>query len=184
MSRREDPEITIRDTLVLTSWPGSPAIKVEELITDPLEKVIAEIAEVDVIESKSMVGLSVIQIAADDRVINTDQVWDDIRAKVNSVQHKMPLGSQPSFVNSDFGDVFEIVIALHQVPLDGQENIDHPYSSRELEIYAERIEDELELIDAVAKVELWGVQPEHIYVEIDSADWAKLNITASQLTNR
>jgi len=181
MPRREDPEITIRDTLVITAWPGAPADRVEELITDPLEKVIAQITEVDVIESKSMVGLSVIQIAVDDRVTNTDQVWDEIRAKVNTVKSKLPLGSEPPFVNSDFGDVYEIVIALHQVPLDGQQDIEHPYSPREFEIYAERIEDELEVINSVAKVEFWGVQPERIYVEVDSADWAKINFTASQL---
>ena len=139
MSRREDPEITIRDTLVITAWPGAPADRVEELITDPLEKVIAQITEVDVIESKSMVGLSVIQIAVDDRVTNTDQVWDEIRAKVNTVKSKLPLGSEPPFVNSDFGDVYEIVIALHQVPLDGQQDIEHPYSPREFEIYAVKL---------------------------------------------
>ena len=49
MSRREDPEITVRDALVITSWPGAPATKVEELVTDPLEKVIAQIPEVQTI---------------------------------------------------------------------------------------------------------------------------------------
>lgn len=181
MSRREDPEITIRDTLIITVWPGASAEKVEELITDPLEKIIAQITEVDVIESKSMVGISVIQIAADDRVNDTDQVWDDIRAKVNSVQNTLPSGSQPSFVNSDFGDVYEIVLSLHQIPLDDKQNIEHPYSPRQLEILAERVEDELEVINSVAKVEFWGVQPERIYVEVDSADWAKINLTANQL---
>lgn len=181
MSRREDPEIIIRDTLVITSWPGASADKVEELITDPLEKIIAQITEVDVIESKSMVGLSVIQIAIDDRVNDTDQVWDEIRAKVNSIEDSLPLGSQRPFVNSDFGDVYEIVLALHQTPIDGKQRIEHPYTPRQLEIFAERIEDELELIDSIAKVEFWGVQAERIYVEVDSADWAKINFTANQL---
>ena len=30
MSRREDPEITIRDALVITVWPGASATRVEE----------------------------------------------------------------------------------------------------------------------------------------------------------
>ena len=55
MSRREDPELTIRDALVVTAWPGAPATRVEELITDPIEDVIVEIAEIATIESKSMV---------------------------------------------------------------------------------------------------------------------------------
>ena len=181
MSRREDPEITIRDALVITGWPGASAEKVEELITDPLERIIAEIAEVDLIRSKSLVGVSIIQVTLDDLVRDTDQVWDDLRAKVVTGQAKLPRSADPPFVNSDFGDVYEIVFALHQVPLPGSVRIEHPYSPRELEIVAERVEVELELIDQVAKVEFWGVQPERIYVEVDSADWAKISMTASQL---
>jgi multidrug efflux pump subunit AcrB len=177
MSRREDPEITIRDALVLTPWPGSPATKVEELITDPLEKGMAEIAEVQTIESKSLVGLSIIQVTTDDTVTDTDQVWDEVRAKVGRVRSRLPQGSLPTVVNSDFGDVYEIVLALYQ----GRQWIDQPYTPRQLEIMAERIEDEVELIDSVAHVDFWGVQPERIYVEVDSADWAKINVNASQL---
>ncbi len=179
MPRREDPELIIRDALIITSWPGAPAIRVEELITDPIEDVIVEIAEVETVKSKSMVGLSVIQVSADDAVMETDQVWDDVRAKVESIRGKLPLGSAAPFVNSDFGDVYEIVFALHQTPLDGAG--DYRYSPRELELLAERIEEEIELIDSVARVEFWGNQPERIYVEIDSADWARLAITTEQL---
>ena len=181
MSRREDPEITIRDALIITSWPGAPATNVEELVSDPLEKVIAEIPEVDTITSESLVGLSVIQVTADDRVTDTDQVWDDVRAKVRAVQPKLPQGVDPPFVNSDFGDVYEIVFALYQIRIPGTQRIDRPYTARQLEIFAERIEDEVELIDSVARVDFWGVQPERIYVEVDSADWAKINLAANQL---
>ena len=179
MPRREDPEITIRDALIITSWPGAPATRVEELITDPIEDVIVEIAEVETVKSKSMVGLSVVQVSAGDAIIETDQVWDDVRAKVESIRSKLPVGSAPPFVNSDFGDVYEIVFALHQTPLAGAG--DYSYSPRELEKLAERIEEEIELIDSVARVEFWGNQPERIYVEIDSADWARLEITTEQL---
>jgi len=181
MPRREDPEITIRDALILTPWPGASAERVEELITDPLEKVIIQIAEIDTVKSKSMVGLSVIQVTAGDRIINTDQVWDDVRAKVGSIQSALPPGAARSFVNSDFGDVFEIALALYQVPDSNTKDINSHYTHRELEVIAERIEEEIELIDSVARVEMWGVQPERVYVEVDSSDWAKLGITANEL---
>ena len=179
MPRREDPEIIIRDALIVTPWPGAPATRVEELITDSIEDVIVEIPEVETVESKSMVGLSVVQISAGDAVIETDQVWDDVRAKVDSIRSKLPLGSAPPFVNSDFGDVYEIVFALYQLRTNGDSA--HTYTPRELEVLAERIEEEIELIDSVARVEFWGNQPERIYVEIDSSDWAKIGITAGQL---
>ena len=181
MSRREDPEITIRDALVVTRWPGASAQRVEELITDPLESAVAEIAEVDTIKSESLVGLSIIQITVDDSVSKTDQVWDDLRAKVRAAEGTLPHGSGRPFVNSDFGDVYEIVFALYQVPAVGKSAIKHPYSPRQLEIFAEQIEDELELIESVGKVVFWGVQPEQIYVEVDSSDLAKLQLTAPDL---
>ena len=180
MPRREDPVITIRDALVVTSWPGATATKVEELITDPLERVIAEISEVKTVESISRVGLSVIQVSAADSVTDTDQVWDEVRAKVGPLQHLLPSGAQMS-VNSDFGDVYEIVFAISQTPVTGKTSIERNYGPRQLELFAELIEDEVGLIDSVAHVDFWGVQPERIYVEVDSADWAKINVTASQL---
>ena len=179
MSRREDPEITIRDALILTQWPGAPATRVEELVTEAIEDVLIEIAEIDTVKSKSMVGFSVIQATVNDSVDDTDQVWDDVRAKVELIRNQLPEGSQPPVVDSDFGDVYEIAIALYQLPHTGGPV--RNYSLRQLERFAERIEEELELIDAVARVEFWGEQAERIYVEIDSSDWAKLGISASEL---
>jgi multidrug efflux pump subunit AcrB len=137
MPRREDPEMTIRDALIITPWPGAPATRIEELITDPIEDVIVEIPEIETVKSKSMVGLSVVQISAGDAITETDQVWDDVRAKVDSIRSELPLGSAPPFVNSDFGDVYEIVFALYQTPLDYA--AEYSYSPRELEVLAERI---------------------------------------------
>jgi len=178
MSRREDPEITIRDALIVTPWPGAPARRVEELITDPIEDVVLEIPDIDIVESKSMVGLSIVKVTAGDAVTETDQVWDDVRAKVDSVRAQLPLGSAPPFVNSDFGDVYEIAFALYQKP---PSDSDHVYSPRDLEKIAERIEEQVERIDSVARVEFWGNQPERIYVEFDSSEWAKLGIAAGEL---
>jgi multidrug efflux pump subunit AcrB len=131
MPRREDPELTIRDALIVTAWPSASATRVEELITDPIEDVIVEIAEVETVKSKSMVGLSIVQVSASDYITETDQVWDDVRAKVESIRSELPIGTTPPFVNSDFGDVYEIVFALHQTELGGVgEYSNHPENSK------------------------------------------------------
>ena len=178
MSRREDPVITIREALIVTRWPGAPATRVEELITDPVEEIVVEIAEVDSIESTSLVGASIVKVTTDDWVTDTDQVWDEVRAKVQSVHSKLPQSASPPFVFSDYGDVYPICFALYQspVPTDAQ-----PYSPRQLELFAENIEERLELLNDVARVDFWGVQPERIFVEVDSADWAKIGLTTRQL---
>ncbi|MDH3591875.1 MAG: efflux RND transporter permease subunit, partial [Planctomycetota bacterium] len=183
MSRREDPEILIRDCIVMTSWPGAPATKIEELVSDPLELAIGEIDEVKEIKSVSRVGLSLITVTLEDAVKAPDQLWDEVRAKVARVEPSLPQGVRTPVVNSDFGDVYVTCFALYQTPPPGRTAIDRRYTPREMEILAETIEDQLKTIDAVAKVDFWGVQDERIYVEVDSADWAKLDLTLADLQN-
>lgn len=178
MSRREDPEITIRDTIIVTSWPGASATLVDELITDVIKDVVVEIAEIVTVESESMVGLSIVQVTAGDKVTNVEQVWDDVRAKINSIRGQMPQGASSPLVNSDLGDVYEVVFALYQ---DGGQR-HTPYTPRELEKIAERIEDEVELINDIARVEFWGDQQERIYIEFDPDESAKLGITSQDLS--
>jgi multidrug efflux pump subunit AcrB len=180
MPRREDPEILIRDCTVITQWPGASAHKVEELVTDPLEKAIAEIPEIDEYTSTSRAGLSILRVTLEDSVEAPDQSWDEVRAKVERVVPRLPEGCRRPFVNSDVGDVFQICLALYQEPAVGG----RPYPPRRLEQFAEMVEDEVKLIEAVAKVEFWGVQEERIYLYVDSADWARLGLDAAALRNR
>jgi multidrug efflux pump subunit AcrB len=41
MPQRKDPDIPIKAAMVVTAWPGASSDKVEELVTKPIEKVIA-----------------------------------------------------------------------------------------------------------------------------------------------
>ena len=142
MSRREDPAIKVRTAMVITHWPGASALKIEDLVTDPLEKAIAQIDEVKDIISTSSVGMSIIQVDLLDNVAGdaVDQVWDELRAKVMEGAADLPEGCGQPFVNSGFGDVFGVCIALHQRPAEGETSIParDRYSYRELELLAER----------------------------------------------
>jgi len=100
MSRREDPQFTIRTAVVFTSWPGAPATRVEELITDPLEEEIDTIEEVEDVRSVSINGQSTIYVDIEDRVGAgaIQNVWDKLRARVALVE--MPeRGIQPIVID-------------------------------------------------------------------------------------
>ena len=85
MPRREDPEFTIRVCVVSTRWPGAPAEKVEELVTDKLEQQLVSIEEVDLVRSTTLTGQSTIFVELDDNIPPADiqQVWDKVRARVD-----------------------------------------------------------------------------------------------------
>ncbi|MEL6498984.1 MAG: efflux RND transporter permease subunit [Planctomycetota bacterium] len=179
MPRREDPRITIRAALVETYWPGASALRIEELVTDPLEDAIAQIEEVSSIESVSRTGYSRIDITLVDEVLEDtlDQTFDLVRDKVDMVRATLPQGCGEPFVNSDFGDVSSVCVVIHSTGSDGRT----PYSYRELELVADDLETELKRLDAVASVSVFGVPDETITLEIEAARWAKLGITQSEL---
>ena len=181
MSRREDPEILIRNCVVVTNWPGAPAEKIEDLVTDPIEKKILELSEVKKVESDSLSGQSIVKPELEDHYTDLEQIWDKIRIKVDEARAKLPPGCSAPFVNSEFGDVFSVVLALHQAKPKGQEPSGPIYTWRELEIFAETVRDSLKTLDSVAKVQLYGNQREEISLDVGSGDWSKIDLTSSQL---
>lgn len=183
MPRREDPEYTVRTCAVITQWPGAPAQKVEELISDPLEKALDTIEEVDVVRSTTTNGLSEIYVDVEDWVTGSaiNNVWDKVRAEVARV--RMPEQGITPLVNDSFGDTSILVLAVYQTPLPGDAEIlpQNRYSSRQLELIAEDVRDALRLLKGVSKVELFGVRSEAIYLETDLANWSQIELTIDDL---
>ena len=95
----------------------------------------------------------------------------------------MPDQSVKPIVNDEFGDTSVLVLAVHQLPSHDRETIrpQDAYTLRELEVYAERIEDALRLLPGVAKVEKFGVREEAIYIESDLGNWSQIALTTQTL---
>lgn len=183
MPRREDPEFTIRTCVVQTQWPGAPAIKVEELITDKIEETLDSIEELDYLNSETINGQSVVYVNLADDVPPADiqNVWDKVRAKVDQVE--MPDPNIRPVVNDEFGDTSVLLLGIYQSPLEGRSAVDPDdrYSPRELEVYADQVRDAIRLQPGVAKVEKHGVQNEAIFIETDLGTWSQLELTTGVL---
>ncbi|MEO1074520.1 MAG: efflux RND transporter permease subunit [Bacteroidota bacterium] len=170
LPRAEDPGFTIRVATVITTFPGASPARVEALVTDKLEARIQEIPEVDNITSQSRTNVSIIQVAFKDDVRELQPLFDRLRRKVESAQPDLPDGVVPE-VDDEFGDVFGTLLTL---TAEG-------FSYRELEDMADQARRELLRIEDVAKVEILGAQPEHVFVEYDNARLAEVGLSTSQL---
>ena len=58
----QDPGFPIRVAQVTTFFPGASPQRVEELVTDKIEKVIQEMPELDSVTSQSKAGISIINV--------------------------------------------------------------------------------------------------------------------------
>ena len=173
MGRLEDPEFTIKDALVITQYPGASAQEVEEEVTDEIEIAVQQLSQLEEVTSVSYRGLSIVTASMKEKFDKNSlpQVWDELRRKVGDAQGRLPPGAGPSVVNDDFGDVYGIFFAIY-----GEE-----YSFNELWEVAKLLRRELLLVQDVAKIDVFGDQPEVIYVQLDRDRMAQLGIPAAAI---
>ena len=89
MSRSEDPGFIIRTAQVTTYWAGASPERVEQLVTDKLEKAIQEMPEIDYISSTSKTGISVINVNIKESYTNLRPIWDSLRRKVDRARSEL-----------------------------------------------------------------------------------------------
>lgn len=173
MSKLEDPEIKVKLAMVVTTFPGASAHQVELEVTDPLEKAIRKMGNIDNIESYSYNDLSLIQIELKSTVSNdeVEQMWDVLRRKVNDARALLPKGCGTPMVQDDFGNVYGIFYALTG---DGLKD-------RDLGDYAELIKREVCEIDGVERVELYGKRKECINISLLQERMAGLGVMPAEV---
>ena len=91
----------LRNASVTASYPGMSAERVEDLITEPLEAAMREIAEIDEIKSTSKTGSVKIELIIHDSVTDLDAVFQDIRNKADDVKTDLPAGTQGPYVDDE-----------------------------------------------------------------------------------
>ncbi|MDO6762134.1 efflux RND transporter permease subunit [Agarivorans sp. 1_MG-2023] len=177
MARFEDPEFTIRQAIIVTSYPGASPHQVALEITEPLEKAIQQLAEIKTIESVSTYGKSEINVEVRYNSSKSrgdlQLVWNKLRNKISDVSSALPTGAGKPYVADDFGDVFGL---LYFVTGDG-------YSNTELKEYAKTLQSSLLQVNGVARVSLDGLQKEAIYVEISNQDAKRLGLAISNIVS-
>jgi multidrug efflux pump subunit AcrB len=174
LGRLEDPEFTIKEALIITPYPGASAEEVAKEVTNPIERAVQRLGQLDRVESESSRGMSIVSARILDRYHKDaiPQVWDELRRKVNDVQPQLPPSVRgQSIVRDDFGDVFGVFLAITG---DG-------YSTAELRRYAEFLRREMLLVQDVKSVELFGAQEEVVYLEISRQRQAQLGINEEQI---
>lgn len=171
----EDPEFTVKTAAIITPYPGASAEEVELEVTDLIETKLQEMVEIDNIYSYSHPGLSVIKVDILPHYWSEvlPQVWDVMRKKIRDVEPKLPPGAGPPVINDDFGFVFGFLLGI----------TGEGFSYAELEAHAKELRKELSVVPGVARVDLWGVQQQRIYVDVSQAQLSQLGIIRESLAH-
>lgn len=151
------PEIVIPTIFVQTIYPGNSPVDIENLITRPLEKELEPIKGIKDISSTSSQDISFILIEFNTNV-DIDQALQDVKDAIDKTKSELPtdLDTDPIAMDIDFSE-FPIL----NVNLSGD------YSLNEIKNYAELLEDRLEGIYEISKVEIKGLNEREIKINVD-----------------
>ncbi len=173
LPRLEDPEFAIKEAVILTPYPGASAIEVQEEVTEVIEKAVQEMGQLKRVESYSSRGMSLVHVLIKDKYRKDalPQVWDELRRRMGDHENDLPPGAGPITVNDAFGDVFGVYFGL----------VGDGYSLAELKEVAELLQRELLVVQDVKKIELFGIRPEAIYVEMSRSKMAAFGISQQEI---
>ncbi|MEL6918895.1 MAG: efflux RND transporter permease subunit, partial [Bacteroidota bacterium] len=174
LSRDSMPPYTVRVASIVSQFTGAGPERVEQLVTDKIEKIAQELPELKEVTSTSRTGLSVVSVTLKDVVAPKDlqSVWDRLRRKLDALQG-LPENVVPELKDDGIGEVYGIVVGL----------VSDGYSYTQMKEYADDVKDDLIKLDNAAKVEVGGIQEERVFVEFDNARLKEYGLTASKLQN-
>jgi len=157
--REEEPQIVVPMVDVMVSFPGASSSEVEELVTNPMEKLLWEIDGVEYVYSMAQPGqnLTIVRFyVGEDREASLVKLYTKLMANYD----RIPQGvSQPLIKARSIDDVPVLALSLWS-PEDR-------YGGYELRRVAMEVADELKKGDAVADIQVTGGQKRELRVELD-----------------
>ena len=171
LGQDEDPPFTFRVMVLRAYWPGATAQQMAEQVTNKLERTLQEAPYADKIRSYSKPGESqiIFEIKDSSKSSEVANVWYAVRKKIGDMRSTLPGGVIGPFFNDDFGDVYGVIYALR-----GQ-----GFSPAEVKVFADAARQRILRVPDVAKVELFGVQDEKLFIDISQKRLAQMGLDMS-----
>lgn len=163
------PDITMPTIYVSTIYPGSAPADIENLITKELEKEIGSVSGINKITSNSVQDFSSMQV---EFVSGTD--IDEANQKVKDAVDKAK-PNLPSDLDPTYGPNV-MKVEFSDIPIM-QVNVSGDYDLATLKKYAEFLQDEIEELPQISRVDVIGAPEREIQINIDM-----YKMQASQLT--
>ncbi|MCP4460315.1 MAG: efflux RND transporter permease subunit [Cytophagales bacterium] len=151
------PEIEQPIVYIGTPYPGNSPVDIENLITRQIEKEINTIAEIDEIKSTSVQDYSTI-IAQFTSNTDVEDALTKVKDAVDRAKPDLPtdLESDPNVFEMNFSEFPVLNI-----------NLSGDYGMEQLNEYAEYLEEEIEKISQISKVEIRGVDEREVKINVD-----------------
>ena len=176
MQREQFPSVDYNVVVFNTIYKGASPKEIEKLITNPLEKAIKEVDNLDEVGSFSIESLSGITIRVNPDA-NYQKTLDDLKTAVDSVELPKDADKTTYFeLSSEKDPIIEIGIVSREQNLSVE-------TEKKLRQRARALEDKLLAIDEVGKVNKNGWRDREIQVELDVNSLNQYEVTGQNVVD-
>ena len=162
MPRENFPEIKETKIYISSIFPGNTAEDIEKLITDPLEDKLKDVSNVVEITSTSQEDYAMIVVEFDEKLTveaAKQKVKDEIDSETSGEDW-------PTFNGAKVEpNVFDLSMS-EEIPILNI-NISGNYTVEKLKEFGEYLEDEIEDLDEIKKIDIRGAQEKEVEVAVD-----------------
>lgn len=162
------PAFEIRSVVVRVPFPGATPSEVEEGITVKIEEAVQDLDGIKTLRSTAVENLGTVVIEVDNRA-DPREMMNDVKARVDAISTFPADSERPVvYVPEIRRDVITVIVS-GELP------------EAELRLVAERVRDELVDLEEVTQVELDGVRPYEISIEISEQTLRKYGLTLEEV---
>ncbi len=171
LGRNEDPSFTVKVMVVTALWPGATAHETQDLVAEPIERKLQDLAHLDNLTTFVRPGFAATLVTFADNTPPSEVpgLFYQTRKKLDDLRPSLPQGVIGPSANDEYTDVYGAVFAL-----TGADNA-------ELTRQAERVRDRLLHVPGAEKVTILGEIPRHLNVEFSHARLAALGVTVPDI---
>ncbi|HET9019981.1 MAG TPA: efflux RND transporter permease subunit [Acetobacteraceae bacterium] len=171
LGRNEDPNFTVKLLVVTAEWPGATARETQDLLAEPIERKLQDLAHLDNLNTFVRPGFVATMVTFRDDTPPADvpDLFYQARKKLDDLRPSLPAGIYGPAVNDEYTDVYGAVFAL-----TGADNA-------ELVRQAERIRDRFLRVPGTEKVTILGEIPRSVDVEFSQSRLAALGVTVPEI---
>lgn len=163
MPRESFPEVVEKKVYISSVFPGNTAEDVEKFITEPIETEIRGVSGIKNVQSLALndYGMTIVEFTDD---VTIEKAKSDIKDKVDQVK------ADANWPTLDTGakvepHVFELNIS-EEIPI-ANINITGDYTLQQLKDYAEKLQDDIENLQAIKSAPIRGVNDKEVEIALD-----------------
>ncbi len=178
MPRESFPEIRETKIYISSVYPGNTAEDIEKLITDPLEDKLKTVSNVVEITSTSQEDYSMIIVEFDENIdveLAKQKVKDEVDSETSGEDW-------PTFNGAKVEpNIFELNLS-EEMPILNI-NISGDYTVAQLKEFGEYLQDEIEDLPEIKKVDIRGAQEKEVEVAVDIYKMMASSVSFQDITN-